>query len=79
MAYAHNIYIQMQQKERTKAFPMISNWKNPLVSMVYKQKVIQRLEVNAISGTFCWFSLCLLSTRTNISMINELNKDTLEH
>ena len=31
----HNIGIQMKQEELTKAFMILLNWKDPLVSMVY--------------------------------------------
>ena len=31
----YNIGIQMKRKEPTKTLMMISNWKNPLVSMVH--------------------------------------------
>ena len=37
--------IQMNREELTKTFMMISNWKNPLASMIYTQ-LIQR----SISG-----------------------------
>ena len=35
--------IQMKQKELTEAFMIISNWKNPLVSMVYNN-IFQRFK-----------------------------------
>ena len=38
----HDTGNQMKQKELTKTFMMISNWKNPLVPMVYT-KIYQRL------------------------------------
>ena len=34
MAVANNIGFQMKQNELTKTFMMISNWQNPLISMV---------------------------------------------
>ena len=33
----HNIGIQMKQKELTKTFRIISNWKNPVIFMVYAE------------------------------------------
>ena len=36
--YIHNIFIQLKRKELTKTCMMISNWNNPLVSMVYMKK-----------------------------------------
>ena len=49
----------MNQKEQTKTFMMISNRKNPLVSMVYT-KIFQRLKglgANRVYSRF--YSFCL--------------------
>ena len=43
LAVDHNIGIQMYHKGLTKTFMMVSNYKNPLVSMVY-MKVFQRFK-----------------------------------
>ena len=38
-----NVCIQMKQKKQTKTFLMISNWKKPLISIVYA-KIFQHFK-----------------------------------
>ena len=46
--WTHNIGIQIKQNEPTKTFMIISNWKNPLVSMVDIHKYFTAVMVSPV-------------------------------